>query len=110
MEEIKKIPQRCEVAKEDTWAIEDLYANDELWAEDLKALEADSDAMAAYAGQLGESGEALFAYLEKMEAAEVRADRLWRWPEDWNRCGAGRCKRACAPRRTGRGRPVPQPG
>lgn len=76
MEEIKKIPQRCEVAKEDTWAIEDLYANDELWAEDLKALEADSDAMAAHAGQLGESGEALFAYLEKMEAAEVRADRL----------------------------------
>ena len=76
MEVIKKIPQRCEVAKEDTWAIEDLYANDELWAEDLKALEADAEAMAAYAGQLGESGEALFAYLEKMEAAEVRADRL----------------------------------
>ena len=31
MEEIKKIPERSEIAKEDTWAIEDLYESDEAW-------------------------------------------------------------------------------
>jgi len=35
MEEIKKIPQRAEIAKEDTWATEDLFASDEAWEQEL---------------------------------------------------------------------------
>ena len=31
MSEMKKIPQRSEIAQEDKWAIEDLYATDEVW-------------------------------------------------------------------------------
>ena len=76
MEDKKKIPQRSEIAVEDTWAIEDLYASDALWEEDLKALASDADVLASYAGKLNESGETLLAYLTKMESAEVRADRL----------------------------------
>ena len=47
MEEIKKLPQRSEVKKEDTWATEDLYPTEEAWEETLKTLEADKDTLAA---------------------------------------------------------------
>ena len=76
MEEIKKIPQRSEIAAQDTWAIEDLYASDEAWAEDLKVLEAEGDALAAYAGRLGESGAVLCEYLTKMEQTNEKAGLL----------------------------------
>ena len=72
MEDIKKIPQRSEIAVEDTWAIEDLYASDDAWAEDLKILEAEGDAMAAYAGRLGESGAVLAEYLTKMDGEQIK--------------------------------------
>ena len=38
MEEIKKIPQRSEIAVEDTWATEDLFATDEAWEQELATL------------------------------------------------------------------------
>ena len=31
----EKIRSREEIAREDTWAIEDLYASDEAWMQDL---------------------------------------------------------------------------
>ena len=43
MEEIKKIPLRSEVAKEDTWATEDMYATDEAWEAELATLAADQE-------------------------------------------------------------------
>ena len=75
MEEIK-IRKRSEIPVEDTWAIEDLYQNDEAWEQDLKALEADKDILVSYAGKLGQSGQMLYDYLSKMEQADVRASRL----------------------------------
>ena len=38
MEDVKKIPQRSEIAVEDTWATEDMYATDEAWEADLALL------------------------------------------------------------------------
>ena len=67
MEDIKKIPQRSEIAKEDTWATEDLYASDEAWEAELATLEADGDELAAFAGRLSERAETLYSYLRKME-------------------------------------------
>lgn len=31
----KKIPERSEIAVENTWRLEDLYGSDELWQADL---------------------------------------------------------------------------
>ncbi len=76
MEQIKKIPQRSEIPLEDTWATEDLYPSDEAWEAELETLAADGDALAAYAGRLGESGKVLCAYLEKMEAANAKGSLL----------------------------------
>ena len=75
MEEIK-IRKRSEIPVEDTWAIEDLYSSDEAWEQDLKSLEEDRDVLASYEGKLGQSGQMLYDYLSKMEAADVRAGRL----------------------------------
>ena len=76
MEEIKKIPQRSELAVEDTWATEDMYASDEAWEQEMATLAQDQEELAAYAGKLGESGAVLLAYAEKMEQVNAKAELL----------------------------------
>ena len=67
MEEIKKIPQRSEIAQEDKWATEDMYATDEAWEAELATLAVDQEKAAAYAGKLGASAADLYAYLKEGE-------------------------------------------
>ena len=53
MEEIKRIPQRSEIAAEDKWATEDRYPSDEAWEAELATIAADQEKAAAFAGTLG---------------------------------------------------------
>ena len=76
MEQTTKIPERSEIAQADKWAIEDLYATDEAWEAELATLNQDQQALAAFAGQLGESGQTLYDYLSLAESTNVKADRL----------------------------------
>ncbi len=76
MEETKKIPQRSQLRKEDTWATEDLYASDEAWEADLAALKAKETEIAAFAGRLAEGPDTLLAYLQEMEATDAKAELL----------------------------------
>ena len=76
MEKIKKIPQREEIALEDKWAVEDLYASDEAWEAELATLEADGDKLAAFAGRLSESGKTLYEYGMAMETVNAKAELL----------------------------------
>ena len=76
MEQIKKIPQRGEIAREDKWAVEDMYPSDEAWEADLKALETEGEALAAFAGKLGESAGILLEYLTKMERLNEKGSLL----------------------------------
>lgn len=76
MEETKKICSREEIPAEDKWAIEDLYATDEAWEQELSTIAEDQCYLAAFAGKLAESGETLYTYLERMEQMNVKADRL----------------------------------
>lgn len=69
MAEPKRIPERSEIALEDRWAIEDLYANDELWYEDLEKMKALTLKLADYAGHLGQDSATLLTYCEATEAA-----------------------------------------
>ncbi len=75
MAEVKRIPSREEIPAEDKWALEDLYATDEAWEEDLKTVEEDQAALASFAGTLADP-RALFAYLQRSEELNVKADRL----------------------------------
>ena len=76
MEETFGIRKRSDIPVEDTWATEDLFATDELWEEMLQTLEEDKNVLASYAGKLSGSAQALYEYLSKMEAVDVKADRL----------------------------------
>ena len=76
MEEIKKIPQRSEIAVEDTWATEDLFASDEAWEAELSTLSADQEKAVSYAGKLGTSGKALCEYLTLSEQVHVKVSLL----------------------------------
>ena len=71
MSDIKKIPTRSEIAVEDTWAIEDLFATDEAWEQELSTLEADKQALSAYAGRLGNRAKELYEYLYISEQGSV---------------------------------------
>ncbi|MFR4993165.1 MAG: hypothetical protein ACLTCV_00440 [Oscillospiraceae bacterium] len=71
MAETKKIPERAELAQQDKWAIEDIYATDELWEADLEKARGYIPKIAAFAGHLGESAQMLLAYAQMEEEIEV---------------------------------------
>lgn len=75
MEE-NKIRQRHEIPTEDKWAVEDLFATDELWETELATLADDRESLASFAGHLAENAETLYAYLERMEHVNVKAGLL----------------------------------
>ena len=76
MSETTKIRKRSEIPVEDTWAIEDLYATDEAWEQELSTLSEDEKVLTAFAGKLGENAENLYAYMEKTEAVNAKAELL----------------------------------
>ena len=76
MSETKKIRQRHEIPVEDTWAVEDIFPNDEAWEQELATIEADKNALAAFSGKLGNSGDDLLAYLTLMEQVDEKVSSL----------------------------------
>ncbi len=71
-----KIKARSEIAEQDKWAIEDLYASDDAWEQELQILEQDKAALMAYAGTLAQSGQTLYDFLYLSEQTSVKANRL----------------------------------
>ncbi len=76
MAEATKIRKRSEIPVEDTWAVEDLFVNDEAWEQALTELMTEKDVLAAYAGHLADSADNLCAYLTKMEQANAQGSLL----------------------------------
>ena len=70
------IRSREDVAREDTWAIEDLYASTQAWLEDLEKLKALGAKLPGFAGKLGESAQTLLAYQKLGEEISVLLDSL----------------------------------
>ena len=76
MSQSEKIRKRSEIPVEDTWALEDLYATDEAWEQELATLAEDEKDLTSYAGKLGASAENLYAYLELTEKVNAKAELL----------------------------------
>ena len=55
----KTILPRSEVPEEFTWDLSHVFASDDKWNEELEALKAYPERMAAYAGKLGEGAKTL---------------------------------------------------
>ena len=75
MEE-NKIRSRSQIPVEDTWALEDLYPSDEAWERELGSLSEDQAFLASFAGRLGQSGQTLCAFLERMEQVSAKEELL----------------------------------
>lgn len=72
---LKTIPTREEVPVEYTWALEDLYANDDEWKKDVEVMKASMEKIAAYEGKLATSAKTLLAYLQYQDELSVLLDR-----------------------------------
>ena len=57
MAEMGSLPKRSEVDKQFVWAIEDLYATDELWEKEFNEIKEKLQDVSAYRGRLSESAK-----------------------------------------------------
>ena len=72
---MERIKQREEIAKEDTWAIEDLYPTDEAWEQDFATLSEVKEKLCGFSGGLA-NAKNLYDYLHTMEATDETIERL----------------------------------
>ncbi|SEK66585.1 oligoendopeptidase F [Ruminococcus albus] len=72
----ERIPKRSEVAKENTWALEDIFPTDEDWEKALEDFKKLPETIASYKGRLGESADTLLEYLKLCDEISVSADAL----------------------------------
>ena len=72
----KELKKRSQAAREDTWAIEDLYASPELFLEDVGKLEELVKKLKGFTEEyLTESGGHLLEYFQELEKAAIILDR-----------------------------------
>lgn len=72
----ERIPKRSEIARENTWAIEDIFATDEAWETALEELKKFPERIASYKGRLAESADTLLGYLKMCDEISVACDAL----------------------------------
>ncbi len=72
----KRIPKRSEVKKEYTWALEDLFASDELWAQGLAEAEKFIEKLSSFKGRLGTDAAVLLDYFKTNDELSLAAERL----------------------------------
>ena len=74
----ERIPKRSEVPEQFKWALEDIYATDEKWAEDLQKLKAMPERIAAFKGRLSESADTLYDFMQLSDEISVLCSVLVR--------------------------------
>jgi oligoendopeptidase F len=72
----KEFDRRSEVPVEYTWALEDLYTNDDEWKKDLDNIKSMIPNFAAFQGRLGEGAAALLSFLQLQDDMTLVIDRF----------------------------------
>ncbi|MCY0889072.1 MAG: oligoendopeptidase F [Alicyclobacillaceae bacterium] len=72
-----ELPERKDVAAEDKWRLEDLYASDEDWQKDAAQLTGRLAELAAMSGTLGNSAESFYAALKLQDELDEIGSRLF---------------------------------
>lgn len=73
----KSLPKRSEVEKQFTWAIEDLYATDELWEKEYNQLKDMLPKAEEYKGRLSESAKTLLEFLNLSDELGIMMERVY---------------------------------
>ena len=76
MNTTKYYEKRSDVPKEYSWAVEDLYPNDDAWKKDLEQLKNMIPKIEAFQGKLGDSSDSMLAFLELQDELSVLIDRF----------------------------------
>lgn len=76
-QEVKKLPKRSEVKKEETWDLEIIFATDDAWEAELVALKALIPSINEHVGQLSISDKHLHAALELSNDLLARIEKLY---------------------------------
>ncbi len=74
---MQTLKKREEIDVKDKWRLEDIYANNQLWEDDLKKVAELFKNVAAYAGRLGESAATLYAALTDRDEMDALAEKLF---------------------------------
>ena len=74
--ETRKIPAREDVAAQDKWAIEDLFATDDAWREALAAAKEFIPRVTAFRGHLAENGETLLRFFRLDDEISLAFDPI----------------------------------
>ena len=61
---VKTLPARSEIPVEETWKLEDIFANDEAWEKEFQEVKSQIPGAKQFEGKLGESAETLFKALQ----------------------------------------------
>lgn len=77
MAQNKNLPKRSEVNAVYTWAIEDLYPNDELWQKEYDKVKEMLPKVAEFQGRLGKSAELLLAFLQLQDEISKLMERVY---------------------------------
>lgn len=73
---ISAFEHRSDVPKEYTWAVEDLYAGDDEWKQDLEKIKGYIPKLESYHGTLGENADNLLGFLQLQDEISVLLDRF----------------------------------
>jgi oligoendopeptidase F len=77
MAEKKNLPKRSEVDLKLTWAIEDLYASDDLWQKDYEKIKEMLPKAAEYQGRLSKSGDILLSFLQVSDQISMLLEQVY---------------------------------
>lgn len=73
---ISAFEHRSDVPKKYTWAVEDLYAGDDEWKQDLEKIKGYIPKLESYHGTLGENADNLLGFLQLQDEISVLLDRF----------------------------------
>ena len=74
---MQKAKQRSEIAQQDKWRIEDIYATDEAWEADYNECIRRAQEKCAYQGRLAESALILYQALKESDEADLLVEHVY---------------------------------
>ncbi|MED1472070.1 oligoendopeptidase F [Bacillus salipaludis] len=74
---VKTLPARSEIPVEETWKLEDIFANDEAWEKEFQEVKSQIPGAKQFEGKLGESTETLFKALQYQDQLLERLGKLY---------------------------------
>ncbi len=77
MAEKKNLPKRSEVEQKYTWAIEDIYASDDLWQKEYDKIKEMLPRAAEYQGRLAKSADILLGFLQLSDEINKLLERVY---------------------------------